>query len=406
MFQEIFQVVFQIYQNTEQYIEIQNLRIYQYKLIKMMQNKKYLIKQHINNKPQVSIYKLADFGFARTVDNFRRQMLDSLVGTPLYMSPQILMYEKYTSKSDIWSIGLIFYEMLYGCTPWGVTNQYQLLKDIKNIPVQFQVNGIVNISQEAINFIYKCLQIEENSRISWDEIYRHNLFGNYFSKFLQKTYQLENKAMYLINNLRQKIHKTNTDLMELFQNFELTEDSKLNMKSFESLMRQIDPQLTREEIEYIFNKFDGDEDNKIDFNEFTKWLKNNNIRMSTHENAQQKRKDLQKFQDLNLQIQLQEEEEKRNFQKRLAVYVDYYKVDIKLLFNKFNNSQDENKKLCYQDFKYLVQKTAEFLSDEIISQVFKKFDKDRDSFICFNEFKETMKELILKVQSNPNISQF
>mmetsp|Transcript_6513 Transcript_6513/g.587 ORF Transcript_6513/g.587 Transcript_6513/m.587 type:complete len:117 (+) Transcript_6513:249-599(+) len=33
------------------------------------------------------IYKLADFGFARTVDNFKKQMLESLVGTPLYMSP-------------------------------------------------------------------------------------------------------------------------------------------------------------------------------------------------------------------------------------------------------------------------------------------------------------------------------
>lgn len=33
------------------------------------------------------VYKLADFGFARTVHNFTREMLESLVGTPLYMSP-------------------------------------------------------------------------------------------------------------------------------------------------------------------------------------------------------------------------------------------------------------------------------------------------------------------------------
>ena len=110
------------------------------------------------------------------------------------------MYEKYTSKSDIWSIGLIFYEMLYGCTPWGIVNQYQLIKNIQNVPISF-VND-KGISEDAINFIYKCLQTDENNRISWDEIYRHKLFGNYFNDFLQKTTQLENKALYLINNLR------------------------------------------------------------------------------------------------------------------------------------------------------------------------------------------------------------
>jgi len=48
-------------------------------------------------------HKLADFGFARTVDNFQRQMLTSLVGTPLYMSPQILMHEKYVRKLSLFS---------------------------------------------------------------------------------------------------------------------------------------------------------------------------------------------------------------------------------------------------------------------------------------------------------------
>jgi calcium-dependent protein kinase len=57
---------------------------------------------------------LADFGFAKCVDNFKKDMLASLVGTPLYMSPQILDNKKYTSKTDIWSIAFIFYESLFG----------------------------------------------------------------------------------------------------------------------------------------------------------------------------------------------------------------------------------------------------------------------------------------------------
>ncbi len=49
--------------------------------------------------------------------------MKSIVGTPLYMSPQILKKGKYTTKSDLWSIGLIYYEMLHGRTPWPAQNE-------------------------------------------------------------------------------------------------------------------------------------------------------------------------------------------------------------------------------------------------------------------------------------------
>jgi len=53
------------------------------------------------------------------------------------------------------------------------------------------------------------------------------------------------------------------------------------MKEFASLMKSIDTTLERSEVEYIFNKFDDDKDNTISFEEFTKWLSNNDVVMST-----------------------------------------------------------------------------------------------------------------------------
>lgn len=51
--------------------------------------------------------KLGDFGFAKQID--QKSMVSTAVGTPLYMSLEILKGDKYTSKCDIWALGFIFY---------------------------------------------------------------------------------------------------------------------------------------------------------------------------------------------------------------------------------------------------------------------------------------------------------
>lgn len=52
------------------------------------------------------------------------------VGTPLYMAPQILNNLPYTAKSDIWSIGMMFYEMIFGKTPWPARDELSLIRNI------------------------------------------------------------------------------------------------------------------------------------------------------------------------------------------------------------------------------------------------------------------------------------
>ncbi|EAS05844.2 Serine/Threonine kinase domain protein (macronuclear) [Tetrahymena thermophila SB210] len=123
--------------------------------------------------PQGFVYKLADFGFAKILNN--QDMIKSQVGTPLYMDPQILLGKPYDSKCDIWSVGIIFYELLYGCTPWPrVTSQYDLLEKIKKIPIRFQEQ--ISVSEKAKSLIKKMLQIEPTKRISYQELFEDNYF--------------------------------------------------------------------------------------------------------------------------------------------------------------------------------------------------------------------------------------
>ena len=178
-FIDVFWTMNNVYIITE-YCEGGDLRSHQLKLKGPIEEEKArsILKQIINGfrilvsnqmihrdlKPEnilikQNTFKIADFGFARNVDNFKSALLSSMVGTPLYMSPQILKSEPYTVKSDIWSIGLIYYEMLYGKLPYTARSQYELIQKIQNQPLQFHFS--IAVSEESKNLIKGCLQSEE-----------------------------------------------------------------------------------------------------------------------------------------------------------------------------------------------------------------------------------------------------
>jgi serine/threonine-protein kinase ULK/ATG1 len=59
-------------------------------------------------------------------------MAETLCGSPLYMAPEILRYEKYDAKADLWSVGAVLYEMSVGKAPFRAQNHIELLKKIEN----------------------------------------------------------------------------------------------------------------------------------------------------------------------------------------------------------------------------------------------------------------------------------
>lgn len=75
---------------------------------------------------------------------------------------------------------MIFYEMMYGVTPYTAKSQFQLVQNILNEKVKFPDN--IKISEESKDFILKCLIIDEKERMSWEEAFTHPLFKGKFSE--------------------------------------------------------------------------------------------------------------------------------------------------------------------------------------------------------------------------------
>ena len=56
------------------------------------------------------------------------------------MAPEILNSVKYDTKADVWSLGTLFYEMLFGKPPFTASSIVDLIENIKSSPIDFNKN--------------------------------------------------------------------------------------------------------------------------------------------------------------------------------------------------------------------------------------------------------------------------
>ena len=119
--------------------------------------------------------KITDFGFAKQLQN--NVMLTTLCGSPMYMAPEIINKKDYDIKSDLWSVGIIMYEMLYGKVPFKAGNFLELIKNINNTVIMYEHPKIIP-SYEALDLLKKLLVKEPNERANWNDFFNHSWFNN------------------------------------------------------------------------------------------------------------------------------------------------------------------------------------------------------------------------------------
>lgn len=75
------------------------------------------------------IVKLGDFGIAKVLSH-TKENLQTIVGTPFYLSPEIVENRPYNYKSDIWSLGILLYEMCCLEPPFNGSSLHSLALNI------------------------------------------------------------------------------------------------------------------------------------------------------------------------------------------------------------------------------------------------------------------------------------
>lgn len=169
--------------------------------------------------------KISDFGLAKTCES--NTLLDTICGSPMYMAPEIMKYKKYDTKADLWSLGVIFYQMLTGKTPYTARSHSELMNNIENQDIVFP--KCINVTKEGLDLLLKLLQKKSDERMTWEELFKHIWLNDENIEHLFQTTHINNLNNNRYNDITNSVIDNNDD--EIFS-IEIENEDFDNTTSF------------------------------------------------------------------------------------------------------------------------------------------------------------------------------
>ena len=126
-----------------------------------------------------NMIKLGDFGISKTLDYTLAKAM-TVIGTPYYLSPEIIQSIPYSYESDIWSLGVLLYEMCSLKMPFNASNLPVLALKIQKGEYE-KLDKMW--SKDLRNLVYSMLQVDHQKRPSLKDILSKFLYSFIFFFF-------------------------------------------------------------------------------------------------------------------------------------------------------------------------------------------------------------------------------
>lgn len=122
------------------------------------------------SKPALRL-KVADFGLSQMISSQNAEEI-RYAGSLLYMAPEKLLHQQFDARVDLWSVGIIMYECLFGRPPFINLNTKKIVEVMyKKQPIELPAN--INISPMCENLLLALLKYQPEQRITFEAYFDH-----------------------------------------------------------------------------------------------------------------------------------------------------------------------------------------------------------------------------------------
>uniref|UniRef100_A0A6I8N8L6 Myosin light chain kinase 2, skeletal/cardiac muscle n=1 Tax=Ornithorhynchus anatinus TaxID=9258 RepID=A0A6I8N8L6_ORNAN len=115
--------------------------------------------------------KIIDFGLARRYNP--KEKLQVNFGTPEFLSPEVVNYDRISEKTDMWSVGVITYMLLSGLSPFLGDNDTETLNNVLAANWYFDEETFEMVSPEAKDFVSHLIVKDQSERMTAAQCLEH-----------------------------------------------------------------------------------------------------------------------------------------------------------------------------------------------------------------------------------------
>ena len=353
--------------------------------------------------------KLCDYGWASYLS--KGQFCSAYCGTPEYVSPEVIKKYPYNEKVDIWGIGVLIFELVFGYPPFTSNFNEDRFNNIK----EGKINWPKDLNDmELKDLIEKILKVNPKDRISLDEIEKHQWLFDTYKKMKEEkktndTFENKEKSQTeiyksnIMHNGISKLFNSSKILPKLNSYVALENDGTFDAKELLNIYKMENNQLRLKILKV-------EEDNKIlqkkccDYNDVCylnqklnkKIDENNQQILSLTSKCEQKDDIIKDIEKKIKELSLQNNEYKK---------LEYIKNDYKIMEKELKNLKTllEQKNINYINIDNNKAMNEEELK-KILNNFINEFKLENAKLSAYNETKNSLIENTIKKEFDTHIT--